>query len=230
MLSGHPEIEMAMPVKPEPKFFLLDELYARGLPHYEEAFFAGKPGAWLRGEKTVSYMESSKAARRIAESFPDAKIVFVLRDPVERALSHYRFSVDNGVEPLSLDEAFRREPERELPESLRRLSMSPWAYLQRGRYARDVARYAELFPRGALMLLVYEELMRNHEPFVWLCRRLGVSDGFTPVPTLKPPDPCEAWHDEVPESLARHLADYFVESNLDLAERYGLDLSSWRRG
>ena len=78
VLAEHPDIEMAQPVRPEPKFFLTDALFERGLAYYHEQFFPGKPGARLRGEKSTSYMESEKAAQRISRSFPDARIVFML--------------------------------------------------------------------------------------------------------------------------------------------------------
>ena len=123
---------MAAPFRPEPKFFLLDDLHARGLPYYESTFFGHRPGARLRGEKTVSYMESDKAAERIAAAFPQARIVFLLRDPVERAISHYWFSVENGVETLSMEQAFRREEDGNMGEEWSRLSMSPFTYLRRG--------------------------------------------------------------------------------------------------
>jgi len=227
LLSRHPEVEMATPLRPEPKFFLRDELYARGLAHYEETFFAGKPGARLRGEKTVSYLESPLAARRIAQHFPDAPIVILLRDPVDRAVSHYNFSVENGVETLGIEAAFGRGLDRVLPEALKGLSMSPWAYLPRGRYAQHVACYAEHFPR-TVVLLLYEELTRGPERFAWLCRRLGVSDDVGTDPVPKAPEDAETRQADLPESRRRELAAYFAESNRELATRYGLDLSSWR--
>ena len=66
ILAEHPEIEMAKPLRPEPKFFHVDALFERGLDYYRHHFFEGKAGAWLRGEKSTSYMESEKAAGRAA--------------------------------------------------------------------------------------------------------------------------------------------------------------------
>ncbi len=107
LLAGHPEIEMAVPVRPEPKFFLDDALYEKGLDHYERTFFAGKPGSKIKGEKSTSYLEYEKVAARISSAFPDASILVVVRNPVERAMSHWRFSTQNGVESVSMEEAFR---------------------------------------------------------------------------------------------------------------------------
>lgn len=227
LLAAHPEIEMASPVRPEPKFFLLDELHGKGLEHYRRAFFAGKPGARLLGEKTVSYMESDVAARRIADTFPAARVVFLLRDPVERAISHHRFSVAHGVEPLPLEEALEREEERERPDELRRLSMDPWAYVRRGLYAFDVARWARLFPPEQLVLLVYEELIRDPGVLRGLYRRLGVADFDPPRPSAEAPS--ERAGELLSPGLLQRLAGRFAASNAELAERWRLDVSSWRR-
>jgi hypothetical protein len=64
LLAEHPEIEMAQPLKPEPKYFLIDSLFAQGLETYQTRYFSGKSGVWLRGEKSTSYIESEKAAER----------------------------------------------------------------------------------------------------------------------------------------------------------------------
>ena len=106
LLDEHPEIEMAKPAKPEPKFFHVDTLYQHGLEYYKSFYFQEGTSVCIRGEKSTSYMESEKAAYRIAQAFPDGKILFLLRDPIERAISNYWFSVGNGFEQLSMREAF----------------------------------------------------------------------------------------------------------------------------
>jgi hypothetical protein len=193
LLAAHPEIEMATPFRPEPKFFLLDDLFARGLPFYEATFFGRKPEARLRGEKTVSYMESDEAARRIRESFPEAHIVFLLRDPIERAVSHYWFSVENGVETLGMEEAFDRE-NGENGERWHRLSMSPFSYLRRGCYVHDIARYDTLFGRERLRILLYEDLVRDRGCFRELCTWLGVSRDVRPEASPRDPNLRRATH------------------------------------
>jgi hypothetical protein len=226
LLAAHPEIEMATPFRPEPKFFLLDDLFARGLAYYEDTFFGRKPQAQLRGEKTVSYMESDKAARRIADCYPRGHIVFLLRDPIERAISHYWFSVENGVETLGMEEAFRRE-DRESDERWQRLSMSPFSYLRRGCYVQDVMRYEELFGRDQLKILLYEELVRERGTLENLCRWLGVSDRVQPEAPAPSLNLGARWGDGVPAPLWRELAEYFAEPTAELASRYGLDLRVW---
>lgn len=226
LLARHPEIDMAVPVRPEPKFFLLDDLFGRGLPYYEATYFGGRPGAWLRGEKTVSYMESDKAARRIAESFPASRIVFLLRDPVDRAISHYWFSVENGVETLPIEEAFDREDDRE-GGPWRGLSMSPFRYRRRGCYLQDIERYERLFGRERLRILLYEDLVRNSRCFRELCRWLGVSDAVVPGAPPREAGREDRPRDPISPQLRRRLVEFFARPNADLAERYGIDLGVW---
>jgi hypothetical protein len=110
---------MAKPLKPEPKFFLRDELYAKGLSHYSQAWFAGVGDDQVAGEKSTDYLESAPAAERIARDLPRVKLVFILREPVGRAYSNYLWTKMNGLETESFAAAIRLEEqrERELPEA-----------------------------------------------------------------------------------------------------------------
>src|SRR5262245_37213050 len=99
LLDEHPDVEMAKPFRPEPKFFLDDGAFGRGLDHYDARFFTDDR-ARVRGEKSTSYIESELAIERIASLLPDAQVVVVVRDPVSRAVSNHRFSTEHGVEHL----------------------------------------------------------------------------------------------------------------------------------
>src|SRR5205814_123516 len=115
-----------------------DDLYSRGLEYYESEYFA-EPGTRVRGEKSTSYIESDVATRRITATLPGAPLLVVLRDPVRRAISNYRFSTQNGVDDLPISEALRAEAgERSWDHA--RFSVSPFAYLARGRYVEYLER------------------------------------------------------------------------------------------
>src|SRR5680860_30087 len=90
-LNQHPEVCMAKPVRPEPKFFIREELYNKGLEFYRSTYYA-EAGNKVCIEKSTSYIEYELAAQRISQAFHHAKIIFILRNPVERAISNYRFS------------------------------------------------------------------------------------------------------------------------------------------
>jgi len=228
ILDEHPEIEMARPIAPEPKFFITEDLYREGLEYYERHFFAGKPGARLRGEKSVSYMEYEKAARRIADSFPDARILFLLRDPVERAVSNYWYSRNNGLETLPIAEAFRREEERWPDYDHARISASPYAYLRRGRYLVYISVYLRYFPAENVKVLLHEELVGSTEHIRELYAFLGVSRDFHPPSIGDVINRAEKSSALLPPELKRYLHEYFAAPNARLAKALGLDLGAWQ--
>ena len=121
VLDKHPDVYMARPAAPEPKFFLVDDLYEKGVEFYSRTWFADAGGARVAGEKSTDYLESAVAASRIARDLPGAKLVFILREPVDRAYSNYAWSRMNGLETETFEAALALEDqrERELPERLR---------------------------------------------------------------------------------------------------------------
>lgn len=231
LLDQHPEIEMAAPVRPEPKFFMRDADFAKGLGYYESHYFPGKPGAWLKGEKSTSYLESNTAAERVATAYPEARIVVMLRDPVARAISHWRFSVANGVENLPMAEAFEAEEERAKQWDAGRFSVSPFAYKRRGRYIDDIAIWENHFPPSRIRVLVHESFVGQADQVADLYRFLGVADDFSPsglarrVNSSQPPDKVD---DRLSDRQRAALAAEFADTNARLADAYGLDLSRWR--
>ncbi|MFQ5508349.1 MAG: sulfotransferase [Leptospirillia bacterium] len=230
LLAGHPEIEMAEPVRPEPKFFLDDERYEKGLDDYEQRFFSGKPGAWLKGEKSTSYLESDIAAKRISEAFPDARIIVLLRDPVARAVSNWRFSVQHGVETLSMAEAFMQEEKRREDYDRSRFSVSPYAYLARGCYVDYIATFERYFPRRQIGVFLFEELTSDPAAAAAVFTFLGVDStavsGVSDGPVNASDEPEDASGSPNPD-LVRYLADYFAAPNARLAAWLGRPLDAW---
>lgn len=229
LLAGHPEIEMAQPLRPEPKFFLSDDLFRLGLDYYEQTYFRGKETAWLRGEKSTSYIESETAAQRLVGHFPAAKIIIALRDPVERAISNYRFTAQNGLEPLPMEQAFLQEEYRlQSGPADPEISVSPYAYLARGRYLEYLEIYEQHFPREQIKLLLYEEFIGSLESARKLFEFLGVQTDYIPPNLGAIANPSRKDEHAVDPAVRRFLADYFAEPNLKLARHTGLDLSAWQ--
>ncbi len=179
MLDSHPEIEMAKPTRPEPKFFLDEEAYARGIDEYRRRFFSDEH-AHVRGEKSTSYIESEIALQRLSKMLPDATVVVVLRDPFARAVSNYRFSVENGLENMPLAEALRASVTGAREWDRSRISVSPYAYLPRGRYAEHLERLFAHVPRTQVQVVVFEELVADERVIADLYRSLGVDASFRP--------------------------------------------------
>jgi len=161
VLNRHPEIYLAKPRQPEPKFFLRDDLYSLGLDHYLDTWFSDVPQGCLAGEKTSNYMENPFAAERIRKTLPDIRLVFILRDPVDRAYSNYLWSRLHGHETEGFETALGLEEEREksLPEELR--YARPHDFFNRGLYAKHLRPFFELFPREQLLVLNFGDIKRD---------------------------------------------------------------------
>jgi hypothetical protein len=220
LLDEHPEIEMAKPLRPEPKFFLDDEQYALGLEHYEARFFSDAV-ARVRGEKSTSYIESEVAAQRISVTLPDAPVIVLVRDPVQRAVSNYRFTKRHGNEDLALDEALRVAATGSRPWDRERFSVSPYDYLARGRYVGYLERFARHIGRDRLEVLVFEELMADDGAIARLYERLGVDPSFRPEGLGRVVNASDAAHEPIEPDLERWLRAYFREPNRELAEYLG---------
>lgn len=157
-LSLHPDIFLASPIFPEPKFFLVDELYEKGLEHYSQTWFATAPAGAVRGEKSTNYLESPLAARRIREHLPEVRLVFILREPVDRAFNNWLWSHHNKVETEGFETALDLEAEREasVPPALR--YARPHALFSRGLYADLLAPWFALFAHEQILCLRFEDL------------------------------------------------------------------------
>lgn len=158
-LDKHPEITLAKPMNPEPKFFLNEVEFDKGKSHYINKYY---PTITHRnkylGEKSTSYYENSFVAQRIYSYFPEAKIIVLLRNPVDRTLSNYFFSKSNGLETRTLSEVFiQNQP---APTINQKVSVSPFDYLKRSSYSTLLDPYFKLF-RHNMKVLIFEEMIKN---------------------------------------------------------------------
>jgi hypothetical protein len=227
LLDSHPDIAMAAPVRPEPKIFLTDDV--TGDPAaYDRRLFPQAPAAAVRGEKGTSYIEHPAALDRMAATFPDAHAVVVLRDPIERALSNYRFSVDHGVEGLSADDALLADLDgRDRPYDRGRISVSPYAYVRRGRYLSYVREVEQRFRAGRVHVVVFEDLVAGDDALRDLYTALGVDPTHRPPMTGDVTNASHAAAELAPDTRAR-LQAHFAETNAALARHLGRPLDAWR--
>jgi hypothetical protein len=179
LLDRHPGVYMAKPLQPEPKFFLVDEIYRRGMNYYSQRWFSSAGNAKILGEKTTNYLESPVASERIHTNLPGVKLIFILREPVERAYSNYLWSRMNGWEheDFATALALEEQRERELPKELR--FVRPHAYFSRGLYADMLLPYFERFPRDQILCLRFDDISERPEI---LAERLHRFLGIQPRP------------------------------------------------
>ena len=99
-LNQHPEICITSKIKPEPKFFLKKNELINGRQFYLNKYFKNHINEKILIEKSTSYIQCNEAALAINKMFPNARIIILLRNPVNRALSNFFFSKINGIKSL----------------------------------------------------------------------------------------------------------------------------------
>lgn len=178
LLDEHPQIYMAKPVKPEPKHFIIDDEYRKGKEYYLNKYFSDC-GSEIKciGEKGTSYIEYEKSANRIFSFFDNAKIIIMLRNPVERALSNYFFSVQNKLENRTPEDVFlNRVPAPLVNYSV---SVNPFDYIKRSRYELYLQPYLSNYSQN-VKVIVLEELVDNVKVLSDIYRFLETDNKFIP--------------------------------------------------
>lgn len=184
-LEAHPQIAMARPARPEPKVFLHDLAPDQDRAWYVDTWFAHASPDQVLGEKSTSYVDRTDAIERVRGLLGDIPLVVQLRDPVARAVSHWRFSSEHGLEQRPLGEALAANLEGPLPWDPSATSVSPYAYLERGRYAESVGPWLEVF--GDLLHVQFlEELVARPELLTETLAHIGVDPAQTPRSTSLP--------------------------------------------
>jgi hypothetical protein len=165
-LRAHPQVFMS-PVK-ELDFFVEGANWRRGIEWYQKQFEGAGPSAVAIGEASTAYSKHplvDGVPGRIATYLPNARFVYVVRDPIDRIRSHYEHRVAIGAETLPLEEAVFSNP----------------VYLLCSRYASQVEQYLDCFPPDRLLLVTSEDL-RDRRPATMsrVYAFLGVDQNYAP--------------------------------------------------
>lgn len=226
-LSEHPDVRA--PWTKEMSFF--DVNFARGLNWYRMHFPLHRPtdsgAVVMTGESSAYYMFHPLAPRRIAETLPDVRIILLLRNPVDRAFSHYQMNFRRRNEDLSFEDAIKAEPERLAGEHERILADPNYysfhhdkhSYLARGRYVEQIRVWQSLFPPERLLIEESSELFRN-TPAVFdrVVDFLGLRRWRPPVFTNRFPG---QYRDRMNDSTRAQLVEYFQPFNSQLFQLLG---------
>ena len=170
-LQSHPEV--FVPENKEVHFF--DRNFERGVTWYA-SFFEAAEDLRSVGEATPEYMYDARARERMSQTLPSARLIVILRDPIERAYSHYWHERNLGREDLSFEAAIAAESSRlESPDPVTR---SRVAYVDRGLYVQQLEALNALFPRDAIHVLLFEDFVEEPQrSFGATTRFLGLEDG-----------------------------------------------------
>ena len=222
LLKDHPGV--ALPSDKELHYFSLH--HCLGEAWYGGQFATAAPDRrW--GEITPYYFFHPLAAQRIHDCIPDARLIVLLRDPVERALSQLFHSKRLGLEPLELQEALAVEAKR-LAEAEpvvvgggRHRSHQEHSYVARSRYERQLVPYEALFPSEQILLLRSEDLFEQPER-VWTQVQNFLEIQRVPLPPMPRANAGRGESNAVPPSLRQSLRRQLKGTYAVMEERYGL--------
>lgn len=228
LCNHHPEIYVAQPRQPEPKFFSVDEEYEKGIEYYAEKYFSGAGDALAVGEKSVSYLDKSNVvASRILTRLRYMKFVFILRNPIFRSFSHYLYSYKEGLETSSFENALGREINGiQYPPELH--GPRPFSYMERGLYAKLLRPYFDYFWRGSIKIILLDDVCKNPEMvalrlFTFLEVSPEIPKSFDISKKIH-----SAWEgEEMSQSAYNFLRGVFYYPNQKLSELIGRDLGEW---
>ena len=188
--------QIFMPEGKEPNFFAYEgaRLAVRGpgadfinnsitdLDVYLKLFEPAPPGAIL-GEASPLYLYEPAAPGNIHRRIPGARLVVILRNPIEQAFSHFLYAKRMSVEPLaSFTEALGREDERA------RAGWQPlFGYSRFARFGEQLERYLALFPREQILIRTYDEFRATPETLIAaILAHVGADPTFRPDMSLRP--------------------------------------------
>jgi len=156
-LNTHPEIKMSS--AKEPNYFSDKELFDQGLYYGTSridtlqkynSLFSGRKKEKLMGESSVSYLYYSEVPKRIKVYNTDSKIIVMLRNPVDRAFSHYLMDYRLGLTSESFESEFNKK-----------IGLKFQQYFLLGNYSSQVKRYIDVFGRENIHFIWYSDFKKN---------------------------------------------------------------------
>jgi len=169
ILKQHPDLQL--PIYKETHFFRDDEVYEKGLEYYFNHFFDKEKRECI-GEIDPEYAYFEPCAQRIWDCFGAIKIIFILRNPVDRAFSHYRMSKGRGLEDYTFSEAVETEENR-LRTHYDHIHFS---YCSRGKYWEQIERFQKIFGTKNVAVYKFEDLIKDSKRTVEsICNFVGLS-------------------------------------------------------
>lgn len=181
----------------------------------------------VTGESSPDYMPDPSAPERILKLIPDVKLIALLRNPVDRAYSHYHYRLVRNRESLSFDDAIQLN-KKELEDgwhSIRHNRGVYNSYLARGLYVYQLETWMSVFPKDQLLVLSNEQLSADpHATYAQVLEFLG-------LPQAEPPTQKKynkgRYESMAPETRS-DLIDYFNSHNQRLYEYLGKEFG-WDR-
>lgn len=212
----------------------------RGDQWYRSHFHTRMYRSWLArrlgyepvgGEASPYYLWDPRVAASVRELAPNLRAIALLRDPVERAWSHYLERRSNGVEPLSFVDALAAEDDR-LSGEIERMALDPmyyseahdwYSYRSRGVYLPQLQNWLTSFPEESLLVLRSEDMYADVQG---TCDRISAFLGLPPalLPTTRVFGAGRQKGNSMPDSARRELTEFYAPHNRELEAFLGRPL------
>jgi hypothetical protein len=210
LLTRHPLVEPA--ARKELHFFDGPRLFEKGAGWYRRCFPRPKMDDGRRsitGEATPSYLFDPPVAKRMAQVVSQAQLIALLRNPVDRAYSHYQMQVKRGTEPRDFEEAIEQQDS---------------SYVSRGLYVDQLLRWSEFFSKEQMLILKSEDFFeRPVETLKVVLDFLELPDWQPEASDLEQRRHTGVYSKKMDPSTRRRLEAYFEPYNQRLYEYLGLD-------
>ena len=251
-LQGHPSIEM--PVAKEAPFFTAEALDQEQWTNFAKQHFQDESKLW--GKASPQYMADYRIPARLYDFAPNTKLIAILRDPTDRAYSHYQMAKRRATESRSFDEvvatslddsALNKAREGSPPLHLHGYESEADYYFVWGEYGRILSDFVKVFPREQLLVLTTVEVKQQPEQTLdKVLGFLGLELGFRPAnlgevvhqgggESIIPPSlprkivnlPLLKWFwGLVPKTLKETLRYWFEQKNVKTAQQPKSELMS----
>lgn len=149
LVSHHPDVHL-----PSGEIHYFNNNYEKGYNWYFEKLFAGVDNDKVIGEKTPTYAILPEVAERIERHNPNTKLIWILRNPIKRAYSHYWFWVQKG----RVSRSFKDELDKE--RRLGKMDLDK-SYISRGLYIDQLEHYTKVFGRENMHVIIFENFVKD---------------------------------------------------------------------
>ena len=234
-LMKHPDINRSS--GKEIDYF--DRFYSRGINWYKvkfplkiKKFFIKNivKKNFLTGEATPRYIEHPHALTRIKKTVPNAKFIILMRNPIDRAFSHYNMNMTNELEYLSFEDALKKEKKRikgryekmQKIEDYYSWDYDIFGYLEHGIYVKYLKKWMDVFPKEQFLIIQTEEFKKNtsevySETLKFLNLPKHELDKYTFHKKL------DYKKRVMKQETRKHLSEYFKPFNEELYEFLGVN-------
>lgn len=240
-LNQHPQVVPAE--KKEVHFFDLN--FSKGVEWYHQQFarmvksFSQKNentiedkqekyiSGFITGEASPYYVFHPLVPQRVYQTFPQVKLILLLRNPVDRAISHYYHEVKLGFESLSLEDAIAQEETR-LKEETKKLlneenyysfNHQHYTYLSRGKYIDQITNWLKFFPKEQLLMIKTEELDSQPNSIM---NRVWEFLNLPPRQIVQYDKYNSNDYSPIDETIYNQLTSYFQPYNQQLKDLFGI--------